>query len=413
MSGESIQSLGPDLEIGLLEQNTPIVAGEGELPSNTRNANVELPERGPEPTTRATSIPGPRTPSHPSSLRPHDARSVSPSPSAASVPHNRRRFRAFPSRPTRPVRKTRRASSAASSRVSSSTPGSPRHGSPSLTNPSVRAGTIGPPSPPPTEGPVAVKGASVTLQARDAENQGKWAVEHHHKGLIHEVVGARKKSKQWLNGLLGITEPAPRERIFRVSFAEMQRLKLRKLQVKLVDHAIDMTTLNQESAGWERDLAQYTQAVKDYEYMLECTKLPQDYFYATGERAVDRYVISQLVGDFGRLGQASKTVPVELWSEENTVIGGTRNMNIKKTRMKAFRDRLSIATIGGALLVGPMWLMMLRDGLYTRLITTTVCVALLALLASWRLEKSDQVLQATAAYAAVLVVFVGLTNSGS
>jgi hypothetical protein len=153
--------------------------------------------------------------------------------------------------------------------------------------------------------------------------------------------------------------------------------------------------------------------VKDYEYMLECSKLPRDYFYATGERAVDRYVIRRLAGDLRSLAQTNKTFPVELWEDENTTIGGTRNITVQKTRMKAFRDRLFIATIGGALLVGPMWLMMLRGDLYTRLITTTVCVAFLAMLVSWRLEKSDQVLQVTAAYAAVLVVFVGLTDSRS
>jgi hypothetical protein len=164
------------------------------------------------------------------------------------------------------------------------------------------------------------------------ENQGKWAVEHHRQGLIHEVVGARRKSKQRLNRFLGITEPAPRERIFRVSFAEMQRLKLRKLQVKLVDHAVDMLTSNREPDGWEGHLAQYSehcrrsrslppdvtnkavaQAVKDYEYMLECSKLPRDYFYATGERAVDRYVIRRLAGDLRSLAQTNKTFPVELW----------------------------------------------------------------------------------------------------
>jgi hypothetical protein len=78
-----------------------------------------------------------------------------------------------------------------------------------------------------------VEGPSVALQPRDAVNQGKWAVEHQRQGLIHEVVDARRKSNQPLKRFLGITEPAPQERIFRVNFAEMQRIKLRKLQVKL------------------------------------------------------------------------------------------------------------------------------------------------------------------------------------
>jgi len=153
--------------------------------------------------------------------------------------------------------------------------------------------------------------------------------------------------------------------------------------------------------------------MKDYDYMLECSKRPHDYFYATGERAVDRYVIRRLVGDFDKLGQTRRTDPVEHWGDDIAAIGGTRNLNVKKTRLKAFWERLTVAATGGVLLVGPMWLMMLHGNLYTRLITTTVCVAFLGVLASWLLDKSDQVLMATAAYAAVLVVFVGLTNSSS
>ena len=150
--------------------------------------------------------------------------------------------------------------------------------------------------------------------------------------------------------------------------------------------------------------------MRDYDYMLECSKLPKDYFYATGERAVDRYVIGRLVGDNDALGETRCSDPVELWQDEIAPIGGTRNSSVKKTRAKAFWERLSIAAIGGFLLVGPMWLMMLHGDLYTRLITTTVCVAFLGALSSWLLDKSDQVLMATAAYAAVLVVFVGLTD---
>lgn len=55
--------------------------------------------------------------------------------------------------------------------------------------------------------------------------------------------------------------------------------------------------------------------------------------------------------------------------------------------------------------------MMLHGDLYTRLITTTVCVAFLRVLSSWLLEKSDQVLMATAVNGAILVVLVGLTDN--
>jgi hypothetical protein len=85
-------------------------------------------------------------------------------------------------------------------------------------------------------------------------------VDLHRDELIREVVGAERQSSRWFKSLLGITEPAPKKRIFRVSFAELQRMKLRKLQVKLVNHAVDMFATNEESQGWEEDLAQYSKS---------------------------------------------------------------------------------------------------------------------------------------------------------
>ena len=61
-----------------------------------------------------------------------------------------------------------------------------------------------------------------------------------------------------------------------------------------------------------------------------------------------------------------------------------------------------------------MWLMVLWfNTLYTSLIATTLFVALFGLLMASVLEKPIDVMSSTAAYAAVLVVFVGLTTSKS
>ncbi|KAI0893043.1 hypothetical protein F4806DRAFT_478021 [Annulohypoxylon nitens] len=57
-----------------------------------------------------------------------------------------------------------------------------------------------------------------------------------------------------------------------------------------------------------------------------------------------------------------------------------------------------------------MWLMMLNDGLYTALISTTVFVAVFGALMAVVLDRHMDILSSTAAYAAVLVVFVGLTS---
>lgn len=68
---------------------------------------------------------------------------------------------------------------------------------------------------------------------------------------------------------------------------------------------------------------------------------------------------------------------------------------------------------GAALLLVPMWLMTLETTLYSSLTTTTMFVVVFGLMVVLRLEKPIDVLSATAAYAAVLVIFVGLTDDSS
>lgn len=159
------------------------------------------------------------------------------------------------------------------------------------------------------------------------------------------------------------------------------------------------------------------QALKDYDYMTECRKLPQDFFLATGERDVDLHVINAVVKHTGKSAEELRAQPmrrtarVEPVNNDRVPIGGTRGEKTSLKRAQDFRDRLVLAAIGAALLLGPMWLMVLHKTLYTGLVTTTVCVAVFGLVTSWRLDKPNDVLSATAAYAAVLVVFVGLTNS--
>lgn len=149
--------------------------------------------------------------------------------------------------------------------------------------------------------------------------------------------------------------------------------------------------------------------------MTECTSLPQDYFLATGERRVDRDVIKEVidkrVGGSHRLRATKKTTPVERMSAQNIPIGGTRNVKTRLKKLQNLRIRIILAAVGAFLMLGPMWLMVLHQTVYTGLITTTMCVSAFGLVASWMLAEPKDVLSATAAYAAVLVVFVGLTTS--
>lgn len=93
-------------------------------------------------------------------------------------------------------------------------------------------------------------------------------------------------------------------------------------------------------------------------------------------------------------------------------IGGTRMESFENARSKSFVRRLGMAAVGGGFLIGPMWLMVLHNTRYTALISTSVCVFFSGIIMALVLENLMNVLSVTAAYAAVLVVFVG-TNTGA
>lgn len=87
---------------------------------------------------------------------------------------------------------------------------------------------------------------------------------------------------------------------------------------------------------------------------------------------------------------------------------------ILRAQKKAFTGRILMAMFGGAALIGPMLIMTLHRSLNTSLITVSVATILFALLLALYATDSEgkDVLAATAAYAAVLVVFVGTSGTG-
>ncbi|EGP83083.1 uncharacterized protein MYCGRDRAFT_50913, partial [Zymoseptoria tritici IPO323] len=76
--------------------------------------------------------------------------------------------------------------------------------------------------------------------------------------------------------------------------------------------------------------------------------------------------------------------------------------------------RFIIASVGALFILIPMYIMALHTSRTVNLVTTTIAVVLFAILCSITLRTTnDQTLSATAGYAAVLFVFVGLTSSKS
>ena len=80
-----------------------------------------------------------------------------------------------------------------------------------------------------------------------------------------------------------------------------------------------------------------------------------------------------------------------------------------RARKNAFVERLGFGQFGGLALIVPMLIMTLRPSRTNSLVTVSVAVMLFAVFLAFFANKSagKDVLTATAAYAAVLIVFVG------
>lgn len=113
----------------------------------------------------------------------------------------------------------------------------------------------------------------------DPENPGPWVLHHHKPGLILELQepegnffskmydkyfkqGNKTARGSTLNerhdDLEVVKTTKWKDRRFRVNFAELQRMHLRKLQCKLLKDVVDMHYTNRENEGWEETLEQYS-----------------------------------------------------------------------------------------------------------------------------------------------------------
>jgi len=90
-----------------------------------------------------------------------------------------------------------------------------------------------------------------------------------------------------------------------------------------------------------------------------------------------------------------------------TAILGSRKNEGRKLHQDMLIQRMAMAVIGGSFVVGPMLLMVLVDNKTATLATTCLSVLAFGMLIGVYLDRPFDVLSGTAAYAAVLVVFVG------
>lgn len=149
------------------------------------------------------------------------------------------------------------------------------------------------------------------------------------------------------------------------------------------------------------------QALQDYDYMEQRGADERDPFLITGERVIDRQILVKAMGgmtlDNNPFDENPRPVPVR-WEHARMSSVSTRRDN----RHRKFFVRVSVAAVGAAFLIGPMWLLIKVFDTMVALWSTTVFVGVFGLMMACVLQDNIAVLSATAAYAAVLVVFVAL-----
>lgn len=112
----------------------------------------------------------------------------------------------------------------------------------------------------------------------DTKTFNTFVISHHKDNLIEKVeettpllggpglISRFKRSKEtpsttesdaWTRQEAGGSSDGPHQS-YRISFAELQRMHLRKLQCKLVKHVADMRFRNKEPDDWEADLQAYS-----------------------------------------------------------------------------------------------------------------------------------------------------------
>lgn len=93
------------------------------------------------------------------------------------------------------------------------------------------------------------------------------------------------------------------------------------------------------------------------------------------------------------------------------ILSATRKNHNLKSSLGAFWKRLYMALFGGVALVAPMLIMVLYKHFLTSVLTTSIAVFVFALVvATFSTSSPETVLASVAAYAAVLVVFVGTSS---
>jgi hypothetical protein len=261
--------------------------------------------------------------------------------------------------------------------------------------------------------------------------------------------------QRFLRGLYDTTVFSFGKSSLTINLASLHRIELLKLQRQLLEEALDaryqksdITTLRSPTThkyckdpSTELELGclltkKPVQALADWESIKACAANGRmdDPFILTTSRLRDLTLIREEISNFARKAttmtadQQAKYEPSKISQDTksleafpkphdkgkpDTLFGGSRTEMHRKTKFENFLQRLIMAGVGGAFLIGPMLIMVLKNTLLASLLTTAICVVVFGFTLAVYLDQPFNVLSGTAAYAAVLVVFVGTSSSNS
>ncbi|EFY91180.1 hypothetical protein MAC_02851 [Metarhizium acridum CQMa 102] len=278
-----------------------------------------------------------------------------------------------------------------------------------------------------------------------------WLINHHRANLVWPISN-RDSLNFWIRYVLHRDQDKNLRgrKGFRVDFTELQRMHMRKLQIKLIRHVAFMVDKGQEpESSWEQDLQAYStkthksvpsrglaanmiltavKAVQDYDYMVQFIRTRDDPFIASSERRVDHKILFEEMNkagiDFARLagpeislqGAKPMVIPAGPWSPKDEPVWGKRYLSNMRSKLRRFWDRGMALVAAYAFLLTPIVLIFVEtltpaatDTLTANLAPVIIVVSFVAVWVVFmiaRVNELKDVVPLTAGYAAVLGIIL-------
>ncbi|TVY89481.1 hypothetical protein LAWI1_G008352 [Lachnellula willkommii] len=231
--------------------------------------------------------------------------------------------------------------------------------------------------------------------------------------------------------------------VWLLNLAELQRLNLQVMRKRLAKLAVVDLGLGTDDSLSEKDAKELErqlyamlfyaiptakkttprtgQALRDWDYMQQQRdrhEFPTDPFKLSSSWKRDHSIMegTGLMDNIPTRWEARlprrQMEPDD--SEAPELPGHSRGGDRKGRKLREVTERLMCGIIGGLALIAPMLIMVLHGSVLTALLTVSVATILFVVAGALYLDVGPvQLIGATAAYAAVLVVFVGSTNPSS